>query len=56
MSKQKSEFTKKYSAVGVFDVEEMTITVNDEVIDLKEKLKVFDKDEIGISVSVKNEE
>lgn len=41
MAKQKLEITKALKGNGLFDASKLTITVGDEVIDLKEKLQMF---------------
>ncbi len=52
MAKQKLEMTKKLSGNGIYDSSKFTITIGDEVIDLKQKLEMFNGEEIKFSFAL----
>jgi len=52
LAKQAWKKTNKIDAVGVFNLEEMAIYIDDVPIKLEDQLKQFDGEEIKFSVSI----
>ena len=51
MAKNKWQETKKIDATGTFNSDNMQIEIGDEIIDLKDKLKMFNGETIKFSIS-----
>jgi hypothetical protein len=52
LARQKLEITKKLSGNGVYDASDFTITIGDEIIDLKEKLQMFNGEDVRFSFAL----
>jgi hypothetical protein len=60
MAKQKFEIVHKdetiLKAIGIFNVNDFTLTVQDEIIDLKKQLILFNEKEVKFNITFGNNE
>ena len=52
MAKQKLEMTKKLSGNGIYSSKDFTISIGEEIVDLKDKLQMFDGEIVKFSFAL----